>query len=433
MFRGSLAQLSRRWRERGAPAASPIPEPVVDGVIDELSADHVAGWMMDPADPARRIAYEVVCTQTGRLLGSGVADQFRHRLNWQRIGDAAHGFHTRLAALPAVPGAVTVRAVGARVGLPIADQPRTSFEPLLHVAMDVVDNCNLRCPFCLYDYAGTNTTHFMTERTLANALRLLPYVRDGQFWFSCLHEPTLHPQLTAFIDTVPREYRRKVFYTTNLAKRMPDSYFAWLAESGLYNVNISIESRDPAIYERMRKGARYRIFQENWDKLLEAFARVPDPPKLRYIAMAYKSNVDELPDLASYLLEERRAWTVEYRYTFDMPYIPAEFRAAEFLDAADWVRLRERLPAYPTERLLLLSPPEPQSAEAAHALWEDTTPCLADYYMFRLSWDGTLHVAGISPHSRYGQAIEREMLVTNIDEIADARAFLDSLPGHAHA
>ena len=238
---------------------------------------------------------------------------------------------------------------------------------------------------------------------------------------------------TAFIDTVPREYRRKVFYTTNLAKRTPDSYFSWLAESGLYNINISIESRDPAVYERMRKGARHRIFQENWDKLLAAFARVPAPPRLRYIAMAYKSNIDELPELASYLIEERSAWLVEFRYTFDMPYIPAEFRAAEFLDAADWVRLRERLPAYPADRLLLLSPPEPRSAAAMQTLLDDTTPCLPDYYMFRVSWDGTLRVAGVSPHSRYGQAFEREMLVSNVNEIADARAFIDGLPSSARA
>ena len=431
MVRESLAQLGRLWRTR-LPAAAPAPESLAEGAIDEISADHVGGWIIDPADPARRLDYEAVCTQTGRVLGRGVANLYRHRLDWKGIGDAAHGFHTRLSAPPAKPGAVTVRVAGRRKPLPVVASPRTHFEPLLHVAMDVVDNCNLRCPFWLYDYAGTNTTHFMTEQTLANALRLLPYVHDGQFWFSCLHEPTLHPQLTAFIDSVPRQHRKKVFYTTNLAKRMPDSYFAWLAESGLHNINISLESRDPATYERMRKGARHRIFQENWDRLLDAFARVPAPPKLRYIAMAYKSNAEELPELASYLLEERGAWAVEYRYTFDMPFIPAAFRAAEFLDAAGWERLRARLPAYPIERLLLLSPPEPRAGIDMHAA-EETARCMADYYTFRLSWDGTLRVAGVLPHSRYGQAIEREMLVGNINEVADMRAFLDSLSDYAQA
>ncbi len=422
MFLGSIRRLHQRQED--AP---------IEGAIDEISADHVAGWMLDPADPDRRVAYEVVCTRTGQILGGGVADQYRHHLNFKRIGDAANGFHARLSRPPATSGGLAVRPVGGKSALPVAEAPRTSFEPLLHVAMDVVDNCNLRCPFCLYDYAGVNTTHFMTEQTLESALRLLPYVRDGQFWFSCLHEPTLHPQLTAFIDKVPREYRRKVFYTTNLAKRMPESYFAWLAQSGLYNINISIESRDPAVYERMRKGARHRIFQENWDRLLDAFARVPAPPKLRYIAMAYKSNLEELPGLASYLLEERQAWQVEYRYTFDLPYIPEAFRQAEFLDEADWAQLRERLPSYPIERLLLLTPPAPGAASAAPAAPVPDTACLPDYYTARLSWDGSLRVGGIAARSRRDQPIEREFLTGNINEMGDARAFIDSLASAARA
>ncbi|EQD45607.1 molybdenum cofactor biosynthesis protein A, partial [mine drainage metagenome] len=162
--------------------------------------------------------------------------------------------------------------------------------------------------------------------TIAAALRFLPFVAEGKFWFSCLHEPTLHPQLMAFIDKAPREYRRKIFYTTNLAKRMPQAYFAWLADSGLHNINVSIESRNPALYERMRKGARYRIFQENWDHLLAAFAQGSAPPALRYIAMAYKANFRELPDLVAFLIERRRAAQVEIRFTFDVAHLPAAFR-----------------------------------------------------------------------------------------------------------
>ena len=436
MFMTSLATLSRRWRQRGQPAASLPPERAIQGAITELSTGHVAGWMLDPVNPAHRLPYEAICTQSGRVLATGIADQYRHHLSWQGIGDAANGFHARLCAPPATPGGVMVRPVGSRASLALLPHPRTSFEPILHVAMDIVDNCNLRCPFCLYDYTNTRTTHFMNPQTLQSALRMLPYVRDGQFWFSCLHEPTLHPELMAFIDTVPAEYRKKLFYTTNLAKRMPDAYFEWLANSGLYNLNISIESRDPDIYERMRKGARHRIFAENWDKLLAAFARAPAPPRLRYIAMAYKSNVDELPELARFLLEERQAWQFEIRYTFDMPYIPRDFRAAEFLDAADWVRLRERLPAYPPDRLLLIAPPEPAApapppvAAAAHG---SAPTYLPDYYMFHLSWDGTLKVAGILPESRYGNAIERDMLTTNLDAIPDMRAFIDGLSNSASA
>jgi molybdenum cofactor biosynthesis enzyme MoaA len=58
--------------------------------------------------------------------------------------------------------------------------------------MNIVDNCNLRCPFCLYDYVTTFRTNVMSDAVFEAALRLLPYVGPGHFWLSCLHEPILH-------------------------------------------------------------------------------------------------------------------------------------------------------------------------------------------------------------------------------------------------
>lgn len=420
-----------RLFKRPRPAA--VAARPVRGFVEELTGTHVAGWMMDPAAPGARLPYEVVCLRTGRVLATGIADLYRHNLDWRGIGDAANGFHARLPPDPArAAHTIEVRPAGGFAPLPVAADCRPTFEPLLHVAMDIVDNCNLRCPFCLYDYANVRTTHFMTPETLASALRFLPYVRDGNFWFSCLHEPTLHPDLTDFIDTVPREYRKKLFYTSNLAKRMPDSYFEWLAQSGMFNINISIESRNPEIYERMRKGARHHIFMENWEKLLAAFARAPSPPKLRYITMAYKSNIDELPGLASYLLEERQAWQVEMRYTYDAPYIPAEFRAAEFLEDADWVRLRASLPPYPGDRLLLIAPSPATPAKPAIAPPPPPSgpaKCLEDYYLFGLSYDGTLRVRGIAADSRYSNAVEQELLITNLDKVESPESFFEMLNG----
>ena len=81
---------------------------------------------------------------------------------------------------------------------------RTRFEPISHVAMDIVNNCNLRCPFCVYDYANTHNTRFMSEATFESALRLIPYVTDGNFWLSCLHEATLHPTLVTILSSACR-------------------------------------------------------------------------------------------------------------------------------------------------------------------------------------------------------------------------------------
>ena len=146
-------------------------------------------------------------------------------------------------------------------------------------------------------------------------------------------------------------------YTTNLAKRMPDAYFAQLAASGMHHLNISVESLQPEIYERLRKGARHRVFQENWDKLLGACRNGPAPPRLRYNMMAYRSNLHELPGLVDLLFAEKLAWQVEVRYTFDEDHIPEPFRQSEYLRDAEWSWLEAQLAHHDPARLLLLTPP----------------------------------------------------------------------------
>jgi hypothetical protein len=145
---------------------------------------------------------------------------------------------------------------------------------------------------------------------------------------------------------------------------MPDEYFQLVAASGLRHINVSIESQNPSIYERMRKGARHRIFLENWERLLAAFPSTPTPPQLRYIIMAYRSNLQEIPQLVNHLLEQRLASQVEVRDTYDMPHIPKEFKADEFLSHADWHWLQAQLADHSVHKVALLLPPN-LPAEAA--------------------------------------------------------------------
>jgi molybdenum cofactor biosynthesis enzyme MoaA len=325
------------------------------GYIDEWSEGHLAGWVRNLESPSERVALELVRSDTGEVLERSLADHFFDGLVRIGIGDGRHWFYFDLPAeLPSAAFASLVVRVAA-TGRPLEVSPhvRRAWEPVQFVAMDIVNNCNLRCPFCLYDYAHTNRTHFMTAETLEAALRLLPYTSDGNFWFSCLHEPTLHPKLTDFIAKVPEKYRRKLFYTSNLAKRMPDSYYAFLGDSGMHHLNISIESREPALYERMRKGARFRIFQESWSKMLAAMKAGRNPPDLYYIAMAYKSNLRELPEMVRYLRDEGLGRRIELRHTFNVDHVDPEFKRREFLDRAEWDWLEQQLSGYPAGEVLV--------------------------------------------------------------------------------
>ncbi len=447
MFAQKLLTGSRVRASRAAAArlAGPLQ---CDGGIDELSPRHIAGWAYDARDGNHRVRLEVVLDGPDGFTARPLANRFVHGLASAGKGDGAHGFYTKFprALTEAEQARVHVRPAASALPLHVVPWAHREYTPLLHVAMDIVDNCNLRCPFCLYDYVNTNATHMMDEATLTAALRFLPYTRDGEFWFSCLHEPALHPRLMDFIDLVPREYRRKLFFTSNIAKRMPPGYFAWLADSGLHHINISIESRDPAIYERMRKGARYRIFAANWDLLMQALPDGSAPPQIRYIAMAYKSNLRELPELVAYLLAERQAGQVELRYTYDVPHIPADFKASEYLAAEDWHWLKDQLAGYAPDKVVLIAPPNdapppvPAAGRAASRKQDDPppepllppdeteiAPVLSGRYMFRVSWDGSVRVQGVRQDSRGEDARERQLMNTNIRDLPDPDALFAQL------
>jgi molybdenum cofactor biosynthesis enzyme MoaA len=394
--------------ETQAAAMAPAPSPY-DGYIDELSAHHIAGWLTG-LDGAR---FEAVLPD-GEVVASGTADQFKFGPSHAGLG--RHGFFERFTRTLSAEeqGAVLVRDP-AGTAIPCSEGVNRDYRPVMLNAMDIVDNCNLRCPFCVYDYSKTFTTNVMDEATIDAALRFLPYTLDSNFWFSCLHEPTLNPRFADFLEKVPRQLRRKVFFTTNLAKRMPPEFFLFLANGGYANVNISIESLNPEIYERMRKGARHRIFMANWDALTAALSVGTAPPFLRYIVMVYKSNLGEIPSLVDHLLTQRRADEIQLRFTFDVPHITDEFRAAEYIDAASWDWLAAQVAHHPAHKVQVIRPPAPPGEVVPQ---DEGGVLLPGRYEFKMSWDGTLkiHRFWAVPFDNSG---EPPVLEVNVKDIAD--------------
>ncbi len=434
------------------PPPDPVLPPAVVGYVRERSIRHVAGFIHYPEELARRVEFEVVCTLPGaeRVLAEGVAELFDRTLFALHVGDAVYGFRVNYPEpiSEAERDHIEVRPIATGRAIQHDPELQTEWKPIRFIAMDIVDNCNLRCPFCIFDHAPVHKTNVMTDETFASALRMLPFVSREGHWMSCRHEPSMHPRLTEFIQRIPREHRHLMHYTTNLAKRMPDAYFETLAESGLSNLNVSIESRDPTIYERMRKGAKHRIFMENWEKLLDAFSRGSAPPPLRYIAMAYKSNFRELPSLIEYLRNERRAWKIEIRDTIEVPWIPQEFRDAEYMDHSEWVWLHAALAKYSPDEVALVLPENfspdtpPVATEADRAAADRTTtppppaavvenPLQAamdadipGMIEARILHDGTLYVYA-SPAGYY-HLQPRVLAELNIRDVEDVSAFVMS-------
>jgi len=416
----SLISRIRAWPRPRATTVHPTPSASpFAGYIDEASPYHVAGWLTAPSSQEKMGAprFEAVLP-TGEVLAEGVADQFKFGPSHQGLGH--HGFFARLRRTLADDevGALRVHAPDGSQ-LKRAEKFLHDYRPIMLNAMDIVDNCNLRCPFCVFDYSTTFATNMMDGETFAAAMRLMPYALDSNFWFSCLHEPTLHPRFAEFLTMVPAELRKKVFFTSNFAKRMKPAYFRTLADGGFGTINMSIESLDPAIYERMRKGARFRIFMANWDALMAAFSAGKAAPFLRYIVMVYKSNLAEIPSLVEHLLSARRADEIQLRFTFDMPHIPQEFRDAEYVDDAAWDWLEAAVSHHPPGRVQVIRPPAAEAPGGSGVVLPGRFEC-------KMKWDGTfkVHRFWAVPFSTNG---EPPVAVVNVKDIGDPAAFFGAL------
>jgi MoaA/NifB/PqqE/SkfB family radical SAM enzyme len=243
-----------------------------------------------------------------------------------------------------------------------------------YVAADIVNNCNLRCPFCLVDYDKVRNTQLMDERTFRALVRLAPVLPEEGFWLSCLHEPTLHPRLIEYLSWIPVDQRRKFWFTTNLARPLPDTLIEGLAQSGLHHINVSLDTFDAQLFAVLRKHGRLSVFRNNLDRLVAQFRRNERAPALRYITMAFRSNRDEIPDLVTWMNESGLASQIEVRYTFNTWNIAQEFRVEQYLRDEDWDALRARLDALPYTNCVLGVPPPgyAQKEPTLSANWFDT-------------------------------------------------------------
>ena len=123
-------------------------------------------------------------------------------------------------------GVVTGNPTGEQFQLDDIDDPLTFFRQRLdprlvrydHIACDVTDNCNLRCPFCINDFSNASSAK-MQDRHFARVIEIAPLANDQSVFVSCLCEPLLHPRLLDLLKMIPAPLRVKFFLTTNLSVR----------------------------------------------------------------------------------------------------------------------------------------------------------------------------------------------------------------------
>ena len=78
---------------------------------------------------------------------------------------------------------------------------------------------------------------------------------------------------------------------------------------------MSLDTLVPERFAVLRKFGRFDVFAANLDRLAAAFRRTPGAPALRYITMAFKSNLDEIPEIVRVSRERWLSTDNTIRYT----------------------------------------------------------------------------------------------------------------------
>lgn len=225
------------------------------------------------------------------------------------------------------------------------------------VAVDITNNCNLRCPFCVNDFSKVKATQFMDDITFKKIIQLLPMVADGKFFLSCLYEPTLHPRFIEIINAIPSEYRKKVFFTTNLSKTLSDETIKSLSKSNIHHINISLDSFDSSVFEQIRKGGEFTRFMDNLERLVSCFSNNTQAPDIRFITVVFKVNFDEIPKMVEKCATQYSAQEHEIRYMYNYHQIPEKWRKEMIIAYDKWEELEQKLKNSP-HKYLLAKPPK---------------------------------------------------------------------------
>lgn len=413
-----------------------------DGYLDGNDGWSVSGWAFDcrrPNEPVE-IEYSFSTGQSGTVAASA----FRADLQQHGIGDGRHAF-----SISFPDGGmfreltITARVKGTDFVLKHSPMPRQRPPSVTLIAGDIVNNCNLRCPFCMVDYANIRGLKLMSEESFRKVLELLPGMPEGSFWLSCLHEPTLHPKFVDFIEMVPLEYRNRLSFTTNLSRRMPPGALKRLAESNVHSIRISFDSREPEVFELLRKGAKYEIFEQNLTELTQALqAQGKARPHLRFITMGFQRNVADLPAFVTYCRERYGANSHEVRFMYYLPHL-AEWGKENVLSREQWSALETALEPlrngyeieiagpFPGMREQFEGPVATDFIRREHAFGNDDDavgrpapdPVAVGRQLknegvrLRLRWDGLVAL----------DAYPEDLFYTNIRQIGDPRAYFHQM------
>ena len=163
-----------------------------------------------------------------------------------------------------------------------------------HVLIELTTRCNLRCQWCnqsnpdwqkTYGHIDMPFQRFETIVAQFEGSRVLLLYNIG--------EPLLYKHIYDAIRTA-RQYIPEVRITTN-AMLLDETAAYELSESGLTRLNVSIDSPDPALMEKLRRGSEMGKIEGN----LKRFGEVSSIP-VHVWSVISDANVESLAELPAW-------------------------------------------------------------------------------------------------------------------------------------
>jgi radical SAM protein with 4Fe4S-binding SPASM domain len=201
--------------------------------------------------------------------------------------------------------------------LPLWDKMKTH-RGLFSVEMEITARCNNDCRHCYINLPADDSTAASRELTAAEIDRIAgEAVSLGAVWFLLTGgEPLLREDFPEIYLRLKKKGLLLAVFTNACLVR--EEHIALFQEYPPRDIEVTVYGVTPETYERVtRTPGSFKAFQRGLGMLLDAGLKV------RFKAMAMRSNVDELPRIAAFCRER----TKDY-FRFD-PQLHARFDGNE--------------------------------------------------------------------------------------------------------
>lgn len=173
-------------------------------------------------------------------------------------------------------------------------------KPLPNLHLEISLGCNISCAMC--------TFHDKLKKFRVMSAAQVKNLKSGFDYFGQIHigdgsEPYINPDLFEIVGYLS-DMGAKVSVQTNAKLIRTAADAEKLVKSGLMLLSLSVDGVNDATVRKIRGGLGFSEISRAIDLINEAKLRLnSSTPHLASNAVAMRCNLDELPDLARYLLD----------------------------------------------------------------------------------------------------------------------------------